>query len=111
MQKTHILWIQLLMSNQQGTNPILDQDVRQRRGIEIQSGSMPDGSSKLTKEKQMRGAFYFGITQGAISIDINPSTVQIQKSGETVMQQLPNKSPNFHRKLNSPNQSPNYLRN
>ena len=65
----------------------------------------------LTKEKQMRGAFYFGITQGAISIDINPSTVQIQKSGETVMQQLPNKSPNFHRKLNSPNQSPNYLRN
>ena len=99
------------MSDQQGTNPILDRDVRQRRGMETQSGSMPDGSSKLTIDKQMHGAFNLNITKGVISIDINPSIVQIQKSGETVMQSLPNKSPNFHRKLKSPNQTPNYLRN
>ena len=99
------------MSNQQGTNPILDRDVRQRKGMETQSGAMPDGSSKLTREKQMRGTFNISITKRAISIDINPSIVQIQKSRETVMQKLPNKSPNFQRELNSPNQSPNNLRN
>ena len=63
------------MFDQQGTNPILDRDVRQRRDMETQSGSIPDGSSKLTRKKQMHGAFNFNITKGAISIGINPSTI------------------------------------
>ena len=44
-------------------------------------------------------------------MDIYPSAIHIQKSRETVMQKLPNKSPNFQRKFNFPNKSPNLLRN
>ena len=45
------------MSDQQGANPTLNRDVIQSRGMDAQCRAMPNGSSKLIREKEVSGTF------------------------------------------------------